>query len=111
MRCFVVIIFSSLGVLAGCAASPPSTATTQRGYAGRVVAVRQVVGGALTDRITELLGRADDAQGSAGQEIVVRLQDGEVKSFVPPPGQVPARLAPGDEVRITETPSMRISLR
>lgn len=111
MRCFAVVIFSSLVFLTGCAASNLSTADTQQGYAGQVVAVRQVVGGQPTAQITQLLGRPEAASLCVGQEVVVRLHDGEVKSFVPPPGRLPAGLVPGDKVRITETPVMQISLR
>lgn len=112
MRCFPVVIFSVLGVLAGCAAPPTPVASNQPvGYTGEVVAVRQVTEGQLTTQITKILGQADYSPQRTGQEVVVRLSDGEVKSFVPPSGVVPAGLAPGAHVLITETPTMKISLR
>lgn len=113
MLCFRGVIFLTLGLLVGCATARPSPhlAGTAQGYAGQVVAVRAVTGGAVTQQITRILGQSDPMRLTAGQEIVVRLTDGEVKSFVPPQGAVPAGLAPGDDVVITETPRMQISLR
>lgn len=73
--------------------------------------MRNVTGGTLTARITDLLGQPAYVPLTAAKEVVVRLADGEVKAFVPPPGTVPAGLAPGAQVMITETPNMQISLR
>lgn len=102
----------SLGVLAGCAAShPPVLSGMESGYMGQVVAVREVSSGPLTAQITRILGQADNAPSIRAQEVVVKLADGEVKSFVPPQGAVPAGLAPGETVMITETPRLQISLR
>lgn len=78
---------------------------------GQVVAVREVSSGPLTAQITRILGQADNAPSIRAQEVVVKLADGEVKSFVPPQGAVPAGLAPGETVMITETPRLQISLR
>lgn len=78
---------------------------------GQVVAVRQVSEGPLTAQITRILGQADNAPPIMAQEVVVKLADGEVKSFVPPQGALPAGLAPGETVMITETPRLQISLR
>lgn len=112
MRCFPIVIFSVLGLLAGCAKPPaPVASNLSTGYAGRVVAVRQVEEGQLTAQITKILGQTDYNPRQMGEEVVVRLSDGEVKSFVPPQGVIPAGLAPGDQVLITETPAMKISLR
>lgn len=113
MRCFRGLIFLALGALAGCATarSSPDMVGAAQGYVGQVVAVREVTGGAVTQQITRILGQSDPTRLVAGQEIVVKLTDGEVKSFVPPQGSVPAGLAPGDHVVITETPKMQISLR
>ena len=105
------LIFAGLVFLAGCATTPTQSAALPQGYTGQVVAVRNVQAGALTMRITNILGQRDDVPLTAGREIVVRLADGEVKSFVPPQGAAPEGLAPGDEITITETPDMRISLR
>ena len=83
----------------------------EQGYAGQIVAIRSVTGGALTMQITKILGQPEEAPLTAGQEVVVRLTDGEVKDFVPPQGTMPTGLMPGDHIIITETPVMRISRR
>lgn len=113
MRCFRGLVFLVLGLLAGCATARPSPdiGGTAQGYAGQVVAVREVTGGAAAQQIARILGQSGSAQQMTGQEIVVKLADGEVKSFVPPQGVAPAGLSSGDNVVITETPKMQISLR
>lgn len=112
MRCFLAVVFAVLGLLAGCTESRPSDfASTSTVYAGRVVAVREVTGGALTAQITQILGQPDYASLASGKEVVVRLADGEIKTFVPPQGSLSARLAPGDDVVISTTPNLKISLR
>lgn len=112
MRKSGVIAFLFLGLLAGCATShPPALAGTESGYVGQVVAVRQVSEGPLTAQITRILGQADNAPPVVGQEVVVKLADGDVKSFVPPQGALPAGLTPGETVVVTETPRLQISIR
>lgn len=112
MRCFKGIVFAALGLLAGCAGAHVSgLENTSQGYAGQVVAVRPVTGGAVTEQITKILGQPYIAQPETGQELVIRLADGEVKSFVPPQGAIPTGLVVGDNIVITEAPSLKISLR
>lgn len=112
MRCFTVFAFLCLAVLVGCARSQqPVTLNPAEIYTAQVLAVRPVTGGALTTQITKILGEPASAPLSIGKEVVVRMPDGEVKSFVPPQGVLPAGLVAGDEVMITDTPSLRISLR
>lgn len=112
MRCFNVYIFACLALLAGCASSPPPVSRTlAEGYTAEVLAVRPVTGGPLTTQITKILGQATYTPLSMGQEVVVKMSDGEVKSFVPPQGTLPAGLVAGDQVMITDEPNLRISIR
>ena len=111
MRFHFIIVFSSLGLLVGCAASPPPDLANAGGYSGRVVAVRTVTTGPVTTQVTDMLGQSGYVPPTVAREIVIRLADGEVKAFVPPPGVAPAGLAPGEDVVVTEAPAMKLSVR
>lgn len=112
MRCFRGVFFAALGLLAGCAGNRVlSSGNAGPAYAGHVVAVRAVTGDALTQQITKILGQPDYVPSASGQEVVVRLADGEIKTFVPPQGALLAKLAPGDDVAINTTPNLKISRR
>lgn len=112
MRCFQGVVFAALALLAGCADGRSSDfAHAGSVYAGRVVAVREVTGGALTTQITKILGQPDYVPLASGQEVIVQLTDGEIKTFVPPSGSSAAKLVPGDNVIIHTAPDVKISLR
>lgn len=112
MRCFQGVVFAALALLAGCA-NGRSLDFTHAGsvYVGHVVAVREVTGGALTTQITKILGQPDYVPLASGQEVIVRLEDGEIKTLVSPSGSSAVKLAPGDNVIIHTSPDLKISLR
>lgn len=110
MRCFQVFVFATLSLLAGCVGGRSADfGSTSSVYAGHVVAVREVTGGALTTEITKIIGQPDYVTLASGQEVVVQLADGEIKTFVPPQGALSAALAPGDDIVIDTKPSLKIS--
>lgn len=110
MRCFQWFVFAALGLLMGCASDGSAgLGGASSVYAGRVVAVRAVTSSALTTQITKIIGQPDYAPLASGQEVVVRLADGEVKTFVSPRGAPSASFAPGDDVVINTMPSLKIS--
>lgn len=114
MRVLAPLTLICVGFLAGCAS--PNTGMrqdvgAQAGYTGQVVAVTHEPFGPATTQIIQLLGWQGESPQVGGEEIVVRLNNGEVKSFVPPAGTVPANLTVGSTVMVTETPTMRIIVR
>lgn len=111
MRCFFIAVFSSLGLLAGCAASPTPALSTADGYSGQIVAVRTVTTGPLTARVADILGQPGYVSPTVAREIVVRLANGDVKAFVPPPGAAPSGLVPGEHIVVTDTPTIKLSIR
>lgn len=111
MRGFIVAMVVFLGVLTGCSGPPAPYLSSSGCYFGRVVAIRSVTGGTLTAQITQILGWPENIPLITGQEIVIRLTDGEVKVLVPPQQAIPAGLVPGDDVMITEAPRLQISLQ
>lgn len=112
MRCFQWYIFAALSLLVGCASGRSADlGNASSVYEGHVVAVREVTGSTLTSQITQIIGQPDYVSLASGQEVVVQLTDGEIKTFVPPQGALPAKLVAGDDVLINTTPSLKISLR
>lgn len=114
MRVLAHFTLICAGFLAGCAA--PNTGLQQSStspgvYAGRVVAVNHEPSGDATTQIVQLLGWQAPVPQTGAEEIVMRLNNGEVKSFVPPPGIVPANLEVGSQVVVTETPILRIVVK
>ncbi len=116
MRCSRPAFLAGLSLLAGCAASHPlaqqASGPAQGGsYTAKVLSIRPVSAGVALPQVMQILGAPTAATPAPAREVVVQLQDGSVKSLVPPPGAFPAALAPGAQVIITETPQMRIVAR
>ena len=111
MRVLAPFTLICAGFVAGCAA--PNTgmqqsSAPQSAYVGQVVALNHEQCGPATTQIMQLLDCQTPPSQNGAEEIVVRLNNGEVKSFVPPPGRVPANLTVGSRVVVTQTPTLQI---
>ncbi len=101
-------ILLALGGLSACAPSAPQaaigTAAAPALPTGTVAAVRHADPGqsqVALGRVMSILGQPMPANAAPGTEVVVKMQDGSVRSV---PEVVDPPLAPGQRVTITKTP-------
>lgn len=97
-----------LGGLSACAPSAPrasvGTAAATRVPTGTVVAVRHAdpgQSGAALGQIMSILGQPMPANAGPGTEVVIKMQDGAVKSVAEP---VDPPFSAGQTVTVTKTP-------
>ncbi|MGP8026948.1 MAG: hypothetical protein ACLPJJ_09600 [Acidocella sp.] len=97
-----------LGGLSACAPSAPrasvGTAAAARVPTGTVVAVRHAdpgQSGAALGQIMSILGQPMPANAGPGTEVVIKMQNGSVKSVAEP---VDPPLSAGQTVTVTKTP-------
>lgn len=98
----------ALGGLSACAPSAPRAATGAAAApslpTGTVAAVRHADPGqsaAALSRIMSILGQPMPATAGPGTEVVIRMQDGSIKSV---PETMDPPLSPGQRVTVTKTP-------
>lgn len=109
-----ILMLSGLALLAGCASAQTGARQklAQYGvYSGQVVALHRETSDSATPRIMQLLGWPDEAANSSGEEILVRLATGQIKSFIPSASAIPAGLAVGSQVTVSTTPTLRVILQ
>lgn len=114
MRFLPLLMLSGLALLTGCASAQTGThqELAQCGmYTGQVVALHREASDSATSQIIQLLGWPDTAQAVTGEELVVRLDNGQIKSFIPQAGALPADLAVGSQVMVSTTPTLRVMPR
>ena len=99
----------ALGGLSACAPSAPRAAVGAAPAAalptGTIVAVRHADPGqsaAALNQIMSILGQPMPANAGPGTEVVIKMQDGSVKSVAEP---VDTPLSPGQTVTVTKTPN------